>query len=196
MTKIMHFWIIIFCALSFTGFAKEQKRDVFGILIEVSNVNVDQLRKNQTFTKIKSQYRLEEKKYFSIAEILVLDSPVETEKSELLDACRAIAKLNFVILCELNLSLKPQKLKETIGCETNLPLPSVNLGSISSVLEQQCLFPPLVEGEDWDVFWAQHIVGADLLREELEKSGVMKDVNPASVIGVWDILRRDNMENT
>ena len=156
MTKVMHFWIALFCSLSFAGFANEQKRDVFGVLIQISNSNVDMLRKNKAFIQLKSQYRFKEKRYFSIAEVLVLDSPVETNKSELLDACAEIAKLKFVTLCELNLRLKPQGLKETIGCETNLPLPSVNLGNISSVLEQQCLFPPLVEGEDWDVSRLRH----------------------------------------
>ena len=47
-------------------------------------------------------------------------------------------------------------------------------------------FPPTVDGESWDTFWAQHYVGADLLRPELEKAGVPKDHDIASLVGVWD----------
>ena len=57
--------------------------------------------------------------------------------------------------------------------------------NVSPILEQQCLFPPLVEGEDWDVFWAQHLIGADLLRQELKKPDIMED-GPVSVVGAWD----------
>ena len=66
--------------------------------------------------------------------------------------------------------------------------------SFSVLGEQQCLFPPSVEGEDWDIFWAQHYVGADLLRTELKRPNVMKDENIASVVGVWDTSEVDHGE--
>ena len=47
-------------------------------------------------------------------------------------------------------------------------------------------FLGLANQEERDIFWAQHMVGADLLREELKKSGVMEDDNPTSIIGIWD----------
>ena len=185
--KNFYFWIIIFSFYGFSGNREDkQKRDVFGILIEIDNSQVNRLQQSEVFIKLKSRYRLKEKKYFSTAQILVLDSPLKMGRSELLDACVEITKLNSVTLCELNLRLKPEGLKETIECEKKLPLPSVNLASISRTLEKQCLFPPLIEGEEWDIFWAQHMVGADLLRKELEKSGVTEDDNVASVVGVWD----------
>ena len=55
-----------------------------------------------------------------------------------------------------------------------------------SALTQVCRFPPLVEGEHWDVFWAQHMVGGDLLRQELEKLDVMQEGDIASFVGIWD----------
>ena len=198
--KIIKFWIIIFFVLFFPIFADEQKeRDVFGILIKITDSNSNVLRKNEIFIKLKSQYRLKEKTYFSIAEVLVLDSPSEVGRTELLDACTAIKKMKFVSVCELNLRLKPQASRETVACGMNLPqsiFPSTTLNyhQFSNVLKKQCLFPPLIEGEPWDTFWAQHITGADLLREDLKNSGVLKDENPASIIGIWDTHNKKHGE--
>ena len=48
-----------------------------------------------------------------------------------------------------------------------------------------CTFPPQIENEPWDAFWAQHYVGADLLREELEKLDVSFEKIPG-LVAVWD----------
>ena len=63
-----------------------------------------------------------------------------------------------------------------------------------SFLYSQCTFPPLVKGEPWDHFWAQHYVGADLFRKELEQSQSLKTHNPASFIDVWDTSREEHGE--
>ena len=57
----------------------------------------------------------------------------------------------------------------------------------------QCPFPPTVNGEDWDVFWAQHYVGADLLREEIERAKVNTDTLD-DLIGIWDSPREKHGE--
>ena len=59
------------------------------------------------------------------------------------------------------------------------------LFSNAKAFANQCAFPPQVEGEKWDVFWAQHYVGADLLREELEKLE-FGAATVRSLVGVWD----------
>ena len=56
----------------------------------------------------------------------------------------------------------------------------------SSASEQQCQFPHRVEGENPEVFWAQELVGADLLREELKKQGGFTYEDVARMIGIWD----------
>ena len=71
------------------------------------------------------------------------------------------------------------------------------LGGLTSVLarsvQEQCSFPPTVEGEAWDVFWAQHYVGADLLREDIGKlSFSQNDIQ--SLIGIWDTGERNHGE--
>ena len=48
-----------------------------------------------------------------------------------------------------------------------------------------CAFPPQVENEPWDAFWAQHYVGADLLREELEKLRA-SDEETSGLVAIWD----------
>ena len=53
----------------------------------------------------------------------------------------------------------------------------------------------MIEGEHWDVFWAQHFVGADLLRKELEKAPI-SDIDPASVYAIWDESRDKHGEYT
>ena len=79
------------------------------------------------------------------------------------------------------------------GCEPQ-SLPSVNELN-ESILEpvNQCLFPPMVEGEEWDVFWAQHYAGTDLLREELEKIQFSRE-DVFSIVGIWDIDVRQHGE--
>ena len=54
--------------------------------------------------------------------------------------------------------------------------------------------PPTVDGEEWDVFWAQHYVGADLLREEIERAGVDTS-DLGNLIGIWDSSERNHGEH-
>ena len=161
-----------------------KEREVFGILIYVEKDNVQELRNNHQFTKIKKFYSLKEKKYYSIAEILSLEAPHKSESPELLNACKEIKKIRFVISCELNVKITPES-KEDDECLEPLALPTIPLSNgHSAVLKKLCPYPPLVEGEEWDIFWAQNYTGADLLREEIKKLDT--PFHPASIIGVWD----------
>ena len=161
-----------------------KEREVFGILIYVEKDNVQELRNNHQFTKIKKFYSLKEKKYYSIAEILSLEAPHKSESPELLSACKEIKKIRFVISCELNVKITPES-KEDDECLEPLALPTIPFDSGHyAVLEKLCPYPPLVEGEEWDIFWAQNYTGADLLREEIKKLDT--PFHPASIIGVWD----------
>ena len=65
-----------------------------------------------------------------------------------------------------------------------LSTPAQEISSISE--EQQCQFPHMVEGERPEIFWAQELVGADLLREELKKQGGFTFEDVAGMIGIWD----------
>ena len=51
---------------------------------------------------------------------------------------------------------------------------------------EECAFPPRVEGEPWDAFWAQHMTGADLMRREVEKSRTLIGGSLAGLVAVWD----------
>ena len=60
--------------------------------------------------------------------------------------------------------------------------------------ETQCSFPPTVDGEKWDVFWAQHHVGSDMLRKDIEKSNI--DASDLSdIIGIWDTPQNNHGEH-
>ena len=59
--------------------------------------------------------------------------------------------------------------------------------------KEQCSFPPRVAGEAWNLFWAQHYVGADLLRQDIEKMEVDADT-VRSLIGIWDTSQRNHGE--
>ena len=172
-----------------------KEREVFGILIYVKKAHVQELRNNHQFTKIKKFYSLKEKKYYSIAEILSLEAPHKSESPELLSACKEIKKIRFVISCELNVKITPES-KEDDECLEPLALPTILptiplsnglyavLKKLYAVLTKRCPYPPLVEGEEWDIFWAQNYTGADLLREEIKKLDT--PFHPASIIGIWD----------
>ena len=76
--------------------------------------------------------------------------------------------------------------KEAEECPQQSSFPSVDqLHKDAEPILDQCLFSPIVEDEHWDVFWAQHQIGADLLREELEKEEITED-KVATIIGIWD----------
>ena len=70
---------------------------------------------------------------------------------------------------------------------------SLFTGFTPSLLTQECRFPPPVEGEYWDVFWAQHYVGADLLREELKQQNIRND-DLYSLVGIWDAPYKNHGE--
>ena len=55
----------------------------------------------------------------------------------------------------------------------------------SAAPASECLFPPTVDGEEWDIFWAQHLVGADLLREEIGKVEFSRE-ELHKIVGIWD----------
>ena len=64
----------------------------------------------------------------------------------------------------------------------------------SAFEEQQCQFPHKVGGENPGVFWAQELVGADLLREELKEQGGFTFEDVAGMIGIWDASVRTHGE--
>ena len=55
--------------------------------------------------------------------------------------------------------------------------------------ENKCAFLPSIDGFPWHTFWAQHYVGADLLRKELEQLSISK-AQLTGIIGIWDTPKR------
>ena len=152
------------------------------------------LKEQSAILKKAQSYGLNEKAKYPIFKSWVFEWPKEKKSKEALTICESFASFsNILDYCEPDFFLSPARgksKKKTKPPEKGIKLESKPVSSGSGDLKSCHIIPAKLglKGGQLSDYWAQEMVGADLVREELKKAPPIKK----HLVSVFDSPERQH----